>query len=128
MARRTRYSAHMARLPITPLRRSGRDFVSATGGDLTADKVRQVIATEPGELPWRTSFGAGMEGLLHRRNDVTTSTLARIRAESALAKWVPDARVRAVTASRSDTSLALSIRYELTQGGTGAAEVEIEPR
>lgn len=118
----------MARLPITPLRRSGRDFVSATGADLTADKVRQIVATEPGELPWRTSFGAGLEGLLHRRNDATTADLARIRAGDALAKWAPDARVRAIDASRSDTTLSLSIRYELTRGGSGSAEVEIEPR
>jgi phage baseplate assembly protein W len=118
----------MARLPITPLRRSGRDFVSAAGADLTADKVRQTLATEPGELPWRSSFGAGLEGLLHRRNDATTSDLARIRAQAALAKWVPDARVRSVGATRADTTLALSITYELSQGGSGTAEVEIEPR
>ena len=61
---------------LVPFRRDKkRDFASGSGPDLLRAKVLQALLTEgagprsSGELPWRTSFGAGLHLLRHQRND-----------------------------------------------------------
>ena len=59
---------------IAPFRRDKkRDFASGSGPDLLRAKVLQALLTEgagprsSGELPWRTSFGAGLHLLRHQQ-------------------------------------------------------------
>jgi hypothetical protein len=56
---------------LTPFRRDKkRDFASGSGADLLASKVLEALMTEgatprsSGELPWRSSFGSGLNILL----------------------------------------------------------------
>jgi len=115
----------MPKLPITPLRRAGSDFVSADGSTLAEDKIRQLCMTEPGEIPWRPGFGVGLEGLLHRGNDATTAELARIRARAGVDKWLGgDVNVSEISPSREDETLRLTFRYDVA-GGEADALVEL---
>lgn len=112
-------------LPSHPLRRVGADFATASGADLVGDAIRQLLLTEPGELPWRPRFGAGLEGLLHRSNDDVTAELARVRAESALRLWLPDAAsLVSVRPERSGSTLRLLVRYRVS-GEEASAAVEL---
>jgi phage baseplate assembly protein W len=105
-----------------PLRFANGDFASTRGAALLAAQVRHVLLTE-GEMPWRTSFAAGVDRLRHRRTDAVTLELARVRVRDALARWLPDVELR-----RVDTVAAggvLTLRIEVRRG-PAAATVSVE--
>jgi phage gp46-like protein len=103
---------------LTPLRRDQkRDFASGSGAELLRSKVIQALATEgetprsTGELPWRTAFGSGLHLLRHQRNDDVLAALAQVYVRDALQRWVPEVELVAVTATREDAALQLTVRY-----------------
>ena len=115
---------------LTPFRRDKkRDFASGSGPELLRAKVLQALMTEgagpraSGELPWRTSFGAGLHLLRHQRNDEVLSALARVSVRDAIARWVPSAQLVALQVSRDDASLVLRLRVRERQTGV---EVSVE--
>jgi hypothetical protein len=115
---------------LTPFRRDKkRDFASGSGPELLRAKVLQALMTEgagpraSGELPWRTSFGAGLHLLRHQRNDEVLSALARVYVRDALARWVPSAQLVTLQVSRDDASLVLRLRVRERQTGV---EVSVE--
>ena len=110
--------SHDAQNLLTPFRRDRkRDFASGSGGDLLASKVLQALMTHgatprsSGELPWRTSFGAGLELLRHQRNDAALAELARVHVRDALRRWVPEAELVEIVVTREDSSLQLRVRF-----------------
>lgn len=103
---------------LSPFRRDRkRDFASATGKELLASKVRQALMTEgaspqsSGELPWRTAFGSSLHLLRHQRNDAALAELARVYVRDALQRWVPEAELVEVTATRVDAAVHLRVRF-----------------
>jgi len=117
---------------LTPFRRDRkRDIASGSGAELLRSKVVQALATEgetpqsSGELPWRTDFGSGLHLLRHQRNDEILGELARVYVRDALSKWVPEAEVVSVEASRDGLTLSIRVRFkERTSSGEGE-EVEV---
>ncbi|RKG90402.1 hypothetical protein D7W82_03660 [Corallococcus sp. CA049B] len=118
----------MSRAPqnlLVPFRRDKkRDFASGTGAELLTSKVRQVLLTEgatphsTGELPWRTSFGAGLSRLRHQRNDTVLAELARVYVRDALARWLPG--VQLVQVDVKQDGEALAVRLRIREGTTTA--------
>jgi phage baseplate assembly protein W len=103
---------------LTPFRRDRkRDFASGSGEDLLASKVLQALMTNgstprsSGELPWRTSFGAGLELLRHQRNDAALAELARVHVRDTLKRWVPEAELVEIAVTREDATLQLRVRF-----------------
>ncbi len=86
------------------------------GAELLASKVRQALLTEgprrarPGELPWRTNFGAGLGLLRHRSNDAVLRELARVYVRDALKRWVPRARLVGLSVGQDGATLVLRVR------------------
>ncbi len=96
-----------ARNLLIPFRRDRKnDLASGEGSDLLRSKVLQTIMTRgntpwsSGELPWRTTFGAGLDLLRHQRNNHALTELARIYIRDALRKWVPEVELADVSVSR----------------------------
>ena len=118
---------------LTPFRRDRkRDFASGSGAELLRTKVLQALMTEgatarsSGELPWRTSFGAGLHQLRHQRNDEVLAELARVYVRDALARWAPSARLGSLEVTREDATLVLRLRVR--DKATGAeARAEVRP-
>ncbi|NNB86090.1 GPW/gp25 family protein [Corallococcus exiguus] len=118
----------MSRAPqnlLVPFRRDRkRDFATGTGAELLASKVRQVLLTEgatpysTGELPWRTSFGAGLSRLRHQRNDTVLAELARVYVRDALARWLPG--VHLVQVRVEQEAATLTLRARVREGDTTA--------
>ncbi len=115
---------------LVPFRRDRkRDFATGDGDELLASKVLQVLATEgastrtSGELPWRTAFGTPLHLLRHQRNEHALAELARIYVRDALRRWVPDAELVSVAASRDGAALSLRVRYR--SAGRQTAELVI---
>ncbi len=111
-----------------PFRRDRkRDFASGTGAELLRSKVLQTLMTcgatprSSGELPWRTAFGAGLDLLRHQRNDAALAELARVHVRDALRRWVPEAELLEVAASRRDAALHLRIRFRPARRGASDA-------
>ena len=110
---------------LIPFRRDKkRDFASGSGELLLASKVRQALLTEgvtprsSGELPWRTSFGAGLALLRHQRNDAALKELARVYVRDALKRWVPGARLVSLNVVQNGAEITLRIR--VTEAGNSA--------
>ncbi|NTX51833.1 hypothetical protein [Myxococcus sp. CA039A] len=117
---------------LVPFRRDKkRDFASGTGAELLAAKVRQVLLTEGaaphsyGELPWRTSFGAGLARLRHQRNDAVLAELARVYVRDALARWLPGVQLMQTRVEQTSTSLRIHLRVH-EHDTTTAADVHLE--
>jgi len=109
---------------LTPFRRDRkRDFASGSGAELLRAKVLQALMTEgvtsrsSGELPWRTSFGAGLHLLRHQRSDSILSELARVYVRDALTRWVPSAQLVSLVVNREDTALILKLRVRERSSG-----------
>jgi phage baseplate assembly protein W len=107
-----------------PVRFDGRDLVCATGADLRQSQARHLLLTEPGELPWRTDFGAGLGRLRHRRLDTVLVELARIDVRNAFRQWLPAVTVVALEAVSDGEQLVLRVPLmEISNGQTTTAEV-----
>lgn len=118
---------------LVPFRRDRkRDFASGTGADLLGTKVLQALMTagatprSSGELPWRTSFGAGLDLLRHQRNDVALAELARVQVRDALKRWVPEAELVEVRVTREDATLVLRVRYRPARRAGAATDQPAE--
>ncbi|WP_249344428.1 GPW/gp25 family protein [Corallococcus exiguus] len=71
-----------------------------------------------GELPWRTSFGAGLSRLRHQRNDTVLAELARVYVRDALVRWLPGVQLVQVRVEQ-DAAL-LTLRVRVREGDTTA--------
>jgi phage baseplate assembly protein W len=111
---------------LSPLRRGARDFEAASSSVLLISKVKQVLCTEPGELPWRTRFGAGLGRLRHQSNDAVLRELARVSIRDALARWLSGVRPVRLEASQQESALVIDLSVEEVQTGT-SADVEVRP-
>lgn len=102
---------------LIPFRRDKkRDFAAGSGEALLASKVRQALLTEgatarsSGELPWRTSFGAGLGLLRHRRSDAALKELARVYVRDALKRWAPGAQLVSLAVEQDGAVLTIRVR------------------
>ena len=119
---------------LAPFRRDKkRDFASGCGDDLLASKVLQALMTagatpkSAGELPWRTSFGSGLCLLRHLRNDAALADLARVYVRDCLKRWVPEAELVDVSATRDDATLQLKVRFRAAKNaGNTTATSEVD--
>ncbi|GEL75684.1 GPW/gp25 family protein [Myxococcus virescens] len=110
---------------LVPFRRDRKqDFAAGTETQLLASKVRQVLLTEgatphsTGELPWRTSFGAGLSRLRHQRNDSVLAELVRVYVRDALARWLPGVQLVQIRVEQEAATLTLRVRVR--EGDTTA--------
>ena len=63
------------------------------GDEELLERVRLVLETRPGQLPWRPEFGCDLESLVGQPATSGRLTEVRWRVERALARWLPDVNV-----------------------------------
>jgi hypothetical protein len=107
-----------------PVRFDGLSLVLVSGDARQRAVARIVLLTEPGELPWRTDFGAGLARLRHQRIDAVAAEVLRVQVRDAFRRWLPAVTPTALTVERAAGTDQLSLRVAL--GGTDAA-VEVTP-
>jgi len=105
---------------LIPFRRDKkRDFAVGSCEPLLASKIRQVLLTEgatarsSGELPWRTSFGAGLALLRHQRGEAVLAEMARVYVRDALRRWVAGAELVSLTVDQDGPCLTLRLRVRV---------------
>lgn len=91
---------------LTPFKRGASDFIAGGGVELLQSMIGQVLGTRAGsdytegEVPWRGAFGSLLNQLRHQNNDAVLEELARIYVVEALSRWIPQVRIKAVTATK----------------------------
>ncbi len=101
-----------------------------------ATRVRMVLETHPGTLPWRPEFGCDLQELVGYPATSQLLSQAKWRIESALRRWIPDAdldkvEVRVVPNSESGgitphRTVPVAESALLTVGVQAALHVEVE--
>lgn len=66
---------------------------SRSGAEALADRVRMVLDTRPGRIPFMPEFGCDLGALVGGAATEARLTEARLRVQSALSRWIPDAPV-----------------------------------
>ena len=85
------------------------------GAEALTARVRMVLETRPGRMPWRPDFGCDLEGLAGQPATGATLQLARMRIEESLRRWVPDVEIRRV-----------EVRFATSEGaGLGRSTPEV---
>ncbi|GEL75694.1 hypothetical protein MVI01_74780 [Myxococcus virescens] len=74
-----------------------------------------------GELPWRTSFGAGLSRLRHQSNDAVLGELARVCIRDALARWLPGVQLVQVRVEQSGPLFTLHVRVKERDAATSVS-------
>lgn len=85
---------------LLPFQRDGRgSFATGRDAELWGSAIALVLLTKGdtpqgvGELPWRTSFGAGLDRLRFRTMNLKNRELARTLVSDALRRWMPEVEV-----------------------------------
>lgn len=58
-----------------------------------AERIRMILETRPGTLPWRPDFGCDLDDLIGQPATVQRIGEARWRVEHALRRWLPEVKV-----------------------------------
>ncbi len=99
----------------------GSPLVWLGGENALAARVRLVLETRPGRLPWRPTFGCDLDGLVGF--PATEELVARVRQRisSALGEWIPDATVVSVDVRAVPISSGLALSAERSVPAAEAA-------
>ncbi len=65
--------------------------------DALAERVRMVLETRPGSMPFRPDFGCELDEVVGEMATAQAVSRAKAAVSSALATWLPDVEVAAVT-------------------------------
>ncbi|MED5373157.1 MAG: GPW/gp25 family protein [Myxococcota bacterium] len=94
------------------------------------DRIRMVLQTRPGQIPWRPEFGCNLEGMLGAQASKASVVQARYEVQRALSRFLPDVEVAGVrvnavpqSGSRDRFHLPEIPVAERALVGTGAAAV-----
>lgn len=58
-----------------------------------AERIRMILETRPGTLPWRPDFGCDLDDLIGQPATPQRVNEARWRVEHALRRWLPEVKV-----------------------------------
>jgi len=117
---------------LYPLRRAAADYASSGGTALLNADLADMLGTRcdsgraQGELPWRTDFGSLLPTARHKNNDAVLEELVRQWTVDAVAKWMPDLRIKGVRierpASVTDLERVIAhVAWEVVSGGAPIA-------
>lgn len=67
-----------------------------SGDQALATRVRMVLETRPGQMPWRPTFGCDLARFVGRSATGTLLNDASSTVRNALETWLPDVKVEAV--------------------------------
>lgn len=90
----------------------------------TARRLRSLLETRPGTLPWRPEFGVDLDWLAGQPLTASNLVRARMVIEQGLLRWLPDLSVRELTLRVSSN---LQGRVEPTLRTTPTAEGALLP-
>jgi len=122
------------------------------GGEAAVERLRMVLETRPGAVPWSETFGCDLVGFIGQTADGATVSRAKWQVETAIRTWLPDlqlgaTRVKVVnnqersrsyrepqipTAESALVSLGTQARFDVeldihTEEGMMSIEAVVEP-
>jgi phage baseplate assembly protein W len=101
-----------------------------------AARIRMILETRPGDIPWRAEFGCDLASIAGQPASASNVSDARQRVEAALVQWLPDVEIRRVgvrvvpNGGRSDNLrhplVPLAETALLSLGSQARLEVQVE--
>lgn len=93
---------------------------AATGAaDHVRDLIEQVLFTAPGERVMRPTFGSGLLALVFEPNSVQLAATTQFLAQASLQEHLSHLiAVQSVTVEPVDSSLVVSVAYQLLEDGS----------
>ena len=85
-------------LPLSPIR------VRLSPEEALAGRIRAVLETRPGRVPWRPEFGCDLSELVGQPATAERLSRARSAIEEAVRRWLPD-----VTVARCELRVVTSL-------------------
>lgn len=105
----------LGRCVAAPLRRlAGGDYQIQDGEPLIRAALQQIIGTEPGELPWRPSFGTALRSRLHRSMDGGFRAMLGMDVQQAIARWESRVQLTKINVGGSDTTVLVQLAWTIS--------------
>lgn len=83
-------------LPLGGSRGGARGARASSEEELIGERIRMILETRPGQVPWRPDFGCDLSSLAGQPATNKRVGEARWRIQSALQTWLPDVEIRDV--------------------------------
>lgn len=109
--------------PLLPLPDSNGRLSYPTLEESVRQSIRVLLSTRPGEQLMRPGFGAGLQGLLHEQNTLTTRRRIKDLVTESLDRWekrITVDRIEVRELPDEPTKIRVEIAYRLKR--TGAAQ------
>ena len=101
---------------ILPFQRDGRgSFATGRDSELWGSAIAMILMTDGdtpqtvGELPWRTSFGAGLARFRFKKLNRATVGAARSDVVNTLQRWMPEVEVLNVDPNRNNQEQRMTL-------------------
>lgn len=106
---------------------------SLTPTQVLAERVRMVLETRPGRLPYQPEFGCDLEPLAGGTSAQPRLAETRLRIQTALARWIPDVTIVSCKvelidlegAQPGDATIPLAERMLTSKGVSAVLQVRI---
>ncbi len=96
---------------------------STSEADHVRDMIEQLLLTEPGERVNRPEFGSGLMQMIFSPNSPEVAAALEFTVQAALQQWLGDViRVRSLNVSAVESTLTVSLDYEILQTGETRSE------
>jgi phage baseplate assembly protein W len=110
--------------PIAPFTRSSGDISNATGVALMQSRLKQILGTKQGELPWRPDFGSALDALRHKNTNEAFYSDARDFIAHQIKEFEPDIQLEDVSIYRNNTAVVVHVKWSLAaRSVNGAAQL-----
>jgi len=111
----------LGRGPGFPMTSDGAgNFSLATGEELIAGSIRQILGTIPGERPMVPEFGCQAAAMIFENLSEDLLPVIEFYVKEALERWEPRIRVDEVTSEIDETVLRVHILYTIQATGQQA--------
>jgi len=121
---------------LSPAARFAEPARTLTPGQAWAERLRILLSTRPGTMPWRRGFGVDVDWLLGQPLTGTNLNLLKWRVRAAITDWLPQLEVRNLTVrvvsdhmrarGMRDRTIPIAESALLPYGAGGRVEIQLD--
>jgi phage baseplate assembly protein W len=123
-------------ISLSPAARFAEPARPLTPAQAWAERLRILLSTRPGTLPWRKTFGVDLDWLVGQPLTSTNLNLLKWRVRGAITDWLPQLEVRELTvhvvsdhvraSNLRDRTIPIAESALLPYGAGGRVEIHLD--